>query len=115
MSSIVYQEEDYIELCNEDNNLKLGNLLQYYLEHYDDKEIMDELKWDDPYLYLQIERIHYVKQLKDTTPNFICPECGDEIIQDEDGEEYCNACGLVTRTHYNYVAGIKIELPYGLK
>ena len=44
-----------------------------------------------------------------------CPECGAEIeysSEDED-EAYCTKCGLITQASYDYVAGIKIDLPYG--
>jgi ribosomal protein S27AE len=46
----------------------------------------------------------------------ICPECGTRTITlDEDKcEEYCTRCGYVTRAASRYVAGEKINLPYGL-
>ena len=45
-----------------------------------------------------------------------CPECKTlTIVRSENGsEEYCTKCGLITRASYNYQAGIKFELPYGL-
>ena len=48
--------------------------------------------------------------------NKICPECGTRTITlDEDKcEEYCTRCGYVTRAASRYVAGEKINLPYGL-
>lgn len=103
------------EKISDDTKLKYEDPVTYYLKHFHNQEIMGELRWCDPYLYLQICRIHFIQQLKDKTPTSKCPECGDEIIQNEWGEEYCNSCGLVTRSTYDYVAGFKIYLPYGLK
>ena len=103
----------YNEKISDDTNL--NELIDYYLKNFNNPEIMDELKWKDPYLYLQITRLHFIKQLQDTTPTYKCPDCGDNIIHDEWGEEYCESCGLVTRTPYDYVAGFKITLPYGRK
>ena len=31
-----------------------------------------------------------------------------------DDEVYCLHCGLIVRASYRYVAGLKIDLPYGL-
>lgn len=103
------------EKISDDIKLKYEDPVTYYLKHFHDQEIMGELRWIDPYLYFQIYRIHFIQQLKDKTLTSKCPDCGDEIIQDEWGEEYCNSCGLVTRSTYDYVAGFKIYLPYGLK
>ena len=46
----------------------------------------------------------------------ICPECQTRtiILDEEKCEEYCTHCGMVTRAASCYVAGEKIELPYGL-
>lgn len=76
---------------------------------------MKELKWSDHDLYLHVCRIHYIQKLKNKTRTSICPECESVILQDKWGEEYCMKCGLVTRATYDYVAGFKIDLPYGLK
>ena len=45
-----------------------------------------------------------------------CPECKTlTIVRSEDRSyEYCTRCGLITRASYNYIAGIKFDLPYGL-
>ena len=45
-----------------------------------------------------------------------CPECKTlTIVRSEDRSyEYCEVCGLITRASYNYSAGIKFDLPYGL-
>lgn len=45
-----------------------------------------------------------------------CPECQTFTIQLSENRsyEYCTRCGLITRASYDYVAGIKINLPYGL-
>lgn len=45
-----------------------------------------------------------------------CPECKTlTIVRSEDrSHEYCTKCGLITRASYNYAAGIKFDLPYGL-
>lgn len=46
----------------------------------------------------------------------ICPECESKtIIENDWGEEYCSKCGLVVRTSFDYVGGLKINLPYGKK
>ena len=46
----------------------------------------------------------------------ICPECRTRtiILDEEKCEEYCTCCGTITRAASQYVAGEKIELPYGL-
>ena len=46
----------------------------------------------------------------------ICPECRTRtiILDEEKCEEYCTRCGTITRAASRYVAGEKIELPYGL-
>ena len=46
----------------------------------------------------------------------ICPECKQSIITDnENMEYYCSHCGLIVSTNIRYVAGFKIDLPYGLR
>ena len=89
--------------------------IKYYLENIDDSEIMNELRWEDPYLYIQILRLHYIDSLQNKENIYQCPICRGEIITDNLGEEYCCVCGLVTRTPYPYVAGQKIHVDYGLK
>ena len=99
---------------SDDTELTFPDLIKYYLENYD-KEIIDTLRWEDPYLYETIVRLHYISQLKNKHNLHKCPECRGTISSDEQGEEFCTDCGLVTRTFYLYVAGQKITLPYGLK
>lgn len=106
-------------MCNnqlsDDDKLKMENPLQYYLEHIHDKKIMAELAWDDPEFFQHVHRIYFIQQIQNHEPIYKCPECRGKVITDEWGEEYCETCGLVTRTQFPYVAGHKIRLPYGLK
>ena len=107
-------------MCNEnirddDAQLKLENPTKYYLKNIDDPEIMGELKWEDPYFYEYILRLHFIQKMQNHQNIYRCPECRGNIITDESGEEYCNDCGLITRTHYPYVAGQRIIVDYGLK
>ncbi|KZX11355.1 hypothetical protein MBORA_16000 [Methanobrevibacter oralis] len=104
------------EKISDDTKLKHESPINYYLKHFHDQEIMAELRWCDPYLYLQICRIHFIQQLKDKTISYKCPECETKtIIENDWGEEYCSKCGLVVRTSFDYVGGLKINLPYGKK
>lgn len=72
------------------------------------KDMNDE-EWITPRLfYLK----SFVKPQRTT-----CPECHGEIeysTEDED-EAYCTRCGLVTSASIRYVAGNKIDLPYGIR
>ncbi|WP_296882143.1 hypothetical protein [uncultured Methanobrevibacter sp.] len=45
-----------------------------------------------------------------------CPECKTlTIVRSENRSyEYCETCGLITRASYDYAAGLKLDLPYGL-
>lgn len=45
-----------------------------------------------------------------------CPECKTLTIttSEDRSYEYCTKCGLITRASYEYVAGLRLELPYGL-
>ena len=45
-----------------------------------------------------------------------CPECKTFTIQLSENRsyEYCTRCGLITRASITYVAGRKIDLPYGI-
>ena len=95
--------------------LRLENPTQYYLNHIDDEKIMHELLEDDPYLYMHILRLNFINQMSNHDPIYRCPECRSNIVTDESGEEYCESCGLITRTSYDYVAGQKVSLPYGRK
>ena len=69
------------------------------------------LKWENPRKY-SIDTFLNHESLK------YCPECGAEIEYinpDDEDEAYCTKCGLITSASYPYVAGIKIDLPYGLR
>ena len=56
-------------------------------------------------------RLYYLRRLIHPIPT-TCPEC-DHTLTIDDDETYCPYCGLVTSTSIEYVAGIKINLPYG--
>ena len=63
-----------------------------------------------------LRRIYINKCLNHKSLKY-CPECGGEIEysnEDED-EAYCTKCGLVTSASSCYVAGVKINLPYGIR
>ena len=100
-----------------DDNLKLRleNPTKYYLNHIHDEEIMIELIREDPYLFQHVIRLDFINKISNHDNIHQCPECRGSIIKDESGEEYCETCGLVTRTHIAYVAGQRISLPFGLK
>lgn len=70
---------------------------------------------ENPYLFQRVRRLDFINQFRNHDKVYQCPECGGNIIKDESGEEYCETCGLVTRTHIPYVAGEMISLPFGLK
>ena len=64
----------------------------------------DEMKWENPRLfYLQT----FIKPLPSK-----CPECGCDLYSEED-EILCEHCGLIVSASIEYVAGIRIMLPYG--
>ena len=46
-----------------------------------------------------------------------CPECGHQIeyTDEDETEAYCTHCGLIVASSIQYVAGQKIDLPYGLR
>ena len=46
----------------------------------------------------------------------LCPNCETHTIKLSQNRsfEYCTKCGLITRASYDYVAGMKITLPYGI-
>lgn len=60
-------------------------------------------------------RTHYIKSFLNTQKLDKCPECGGKITyeNEDEYEAYCTRCGLVTTASIEYVAGIKIDLPYG--
>ena len=45
-----------------------------------------------------------------------CPECKTLTITRSENRsyEYCTECGLITRASYDYAAGMKLDLPYGI-
>ena len=45
-----------------------------------------------------------------------CPECNTLTIKmsEDKSYEYCTKCGLITRASSTYVAGLNIDLPYGV-
>ena len=61
-----------VELCGkitcDDDNLKVENPILYYLKNIDDPEIMYELRWEDPYFYDYILRLHYTQSLTNKEP-----------------------------------------------
>ena len=63
-------------------------------------------KWDNP-------RLFYLNSIIQPQPN-TCPECdGDLITSDDQDETLCSSCGLIVSASIEYVAGIRIVLPYG--
>ena len=69
-----------------------------------------EKKWLNP-------RKYYINSFLNHESLRYCPECGAEVeysYEDED-EAYCTHCGLVTSASIQYVAGRKINLPYGIR
>lgn len=100
---------------DDDLKLRLENPTKYYLNHIHDEEIMIELIREDPYLFQHVIRLDFINKISNHDNIHQCRECRGSIIKDESGEEYCEKCGLVTRTHIAYVAGQRISLPFGLK
>ena len=45
-----------------------------------------------------------------------CPECETLTIRlsEDKSYEYCTQCGLITRASIEYVAGQRLDLPYGI-
>lgn len=69
------------------------------------------------YIHRFRPREYYINTFINHQPLDTCPECGSEIkysSEDED-ETYCTKCGLVTSGSYPYVAGQKIDFPYGIR
>ena len=67
-------------------------------------------KWLNP-------RKYYINSFLNHESLKYCPECQGEIeysSEDED-EAYCTECGLIVTASSQYVAGFKIDLPYGLR
>lgn len=64
--------------------------------------------------YIRTKRRNYINQLINHENLSICPECGGNIEYTTDEDEYyCTKCGLVTQSSNEYVAGFRIDLPYG--
>lgn len=60
-------------------------------------------------------RLFYLKKFVIPQPT-TCPECGAELCSSIDEDEtICTECGLITSASIRYVAGIQIDLPYGLR
>lgn len=75
---------------------------------------METIRWKDPDFYRQIQRINYIQDLTAKTSSK-CPECDTILTQEVSWEIYCPKCGLVVSSNINYVAGIQIDFPYGLR
>ena len=71
-------------------------------------------KWLEPYNYKQKQRLLEILKMQYHMPSS-CPECEHELVYGEDCEVYCSHCGLVVCDSYSYVAGIKINYPFGLR
>lgn len=67
-------------------------------------------KWLNP-------RKYYVNSFLNHQPLNRCPECGGliEYSSEDEDEAYCISCGLITSASIAYVAGVKIDLPYGIR
>ena len=68
-------------------------------------------KWLNP-------RKYYINSFLNHESLKNCPECGGEIeysSPDDEDEAYCINCGLITSASIQYVAGQKIDLPYGIR
>lgn len=87
--------------------------------HYNMKTVM-KVKVDETFdlnEYAKSLRRIYINKCLNHQPLNRCPECGGEIeysSEDED-EAICTECGLITSASISYVAGVKIDLPYGLR
>ena len=58
-------------------------------------------------------RLAYLETFIKPVPSY-CPECNSELTTTEDEDEtICTYCGLITSASSEYVAGNKINLPYG--
>ena len=78
------------------------------------KDTMMPDKWLEPDNYQRKQRLYYILSLQHHQPK-TCPECGHDLVYEEDGEIYCNHCGLVCADSIEYVAGRKIVYPFGLR
>jgi len=72
------------------------------------KPMNNEMEWLNP-------RLFYLSSFIRSLPTH-CPDCGEELTLTPDGDEaYCVSCGLVTSASYPYVAGKRINFPYGIR
>lgn len=90
--------------------------VEYYMSNINNPHIMKDLHFVDPLLYAKLMRWKFVNSIRNKQAISTCPECNGEIIFDSDKcIEYCDKCGLITRTCTYYTAGVQYELPYGLR
>ena len=71
-------------------------------------------RWLEPYNYRKKQRLLEILKLQYHMPNS-CPECGHDLVFTENCEVYCSHCGLVVMDSIPYVAGNRIEYPFGLR
>lgn len=69
-------------------------------------------RWLEPELAKKEMRLNYIKKMQSQIPN-TCPECENSLITDE-SEIYCEKCGVIVAASTEYVAGVRIDLPYGI-
>ena len=75
-------------------------------------EDRDEDYWDKTQDEIKAElRLSYLKSFIRPQSKY-CPECRHELTTTED-ETICTHCGLIVSMSIEYVAGQKIDLPYG--
>ena len=90
-------------ICNYHYNMKRKKLKEKMIKKQNEK-------WENPRKYFINSFLNH-ESLKH------CPECGGEIeysSEDED-EAICTECGLITSASSRYVAGVMIDLPYGIR
>ena len=86
-------------ICNSHYNMRKKKLEKMKKEA--------EKKWLDP-------RRYYINSFLNHQSLQFCPECYGELTTTEDEDEtICTSCGLITSMSIEYVAGQKINLPYG--
>lgn len=70
----------------------------------------NEKRWLNP-------RKYYINSFLNHEPLNRCPECGGliEYSSEDEDEAFCTECGLITSASSQYVAGVRIDLPYGLR
>lgn len=108
----LYYSKEGCVLCNE--FMDATQRMNYYLQHQDNSHLMETIRWKDPDFYRQIQRINYIQDITAKTSSK-CPECDTILTQEVSWEIYCPKCGLVVSSNINYVAGIQIDFPYGLR